>query len=100
MSNIPPPIELIGYAAERLGDLCKQVTFLGGAVVTLLVTDKGSRYPRPTEDVDVAIELTSRQGFYDLEKTLRKRGFQNVIEGPIRSFRVTPPFCTKPNTAA
>ncbi len=87
MSNIPLPIELINYTAERLGVLCEHVTFLGGAVVTLLLTDEGSRPPRPTEDVDVAIDLTSRLAFYDLEKALRKRGFENVIEGPICRFR-------------
>ena len=36
------PIELITYAAERLGSICDQVTFLGGAVVALLVTEQGA----------------------------------------------------------
>ena len=87
MNNVPSPIELIHVAAERLGSLREHVTFLGGAVVTLLVTEEGSRRPRPTEDVDVAIELASRQDFYDLEDALRKCGFQNVIEGPICRFK-------------
>lgn len=81
------PIELITYAAERLGSIRHQVTFLGGAVVALLVTEQGAKPPRPTKDVDVAIELTSRLGFYELEEALRAQGFQNAIEGPICRFK-------------
>jgi len=87
MNIIPSPVELICYTAERLGSLCERVTFLGGAVVPLLLKDEGTRRPRPTEDVDVTIELATRQDFYDLESDLRLCGFQNVMEGPICRFR-------------
>ncbi len=53
-----PPIELLNYAAEKLGDLCPEVVFLGGAVVSLLTTEKGGLPPRFTNDVDVAIEIS------------------------------------------
>ena len=81
------PVELITYAAERLGSIRDQVTFLGGAVLALMVTEQGAKPPRPTKDVDVAIELTSRFGFYELEEALRAKGFQNAMEGPICRFK-------------
>jgi len=85
--SLLPPIELITYAAERLGTICDQVTFLGGAVVALLVTEQGAKPPRPTKDVDVAIEPTSRLEFYEVEEALRAHGFQNAMEGPICRFK-------------
>ena len=81
------PVELIEYVAERLGNVRGQVTFLGGAVVALLVNEQGAKPPRPTNDVDVAIELSSRIGSYELEEALRACGFHNAIEGPICRFK-------------
>jgi hypothetical protein len=81
------PIDLIRFAAERLGDLRDEVTFLGGAVVGLLVTDPAAREPRVTQDVDVVVELASTVKYHLLEESLRRRGFQNVLEGPICRFR-------------
>lgn len=82
MSHLPP-IELILSAAERLGDLCQEVTFLGGAVVSLLTTDRGVRPPRPTKDVDVVIEINGRMAYYELDRRLLELGFQNDMRGPI-----------------
>ncbi len=83
MSHPQPPIELIVGAAKCLGDLCAQVTFLGGAVVPLLITDPAARSPRATTDVDVVIEMASLVEFYKFEKQLLDRGFKNAMEGPI-----------------
>lgn len=82
MSELPP-IELIEYAAAKLGDLCLEVTFLGGTVVSLLITDRGTRPPRPTNDVDVVIEIDGRLGYYTLDSRLLERGFMNDVRGPI-----------------
>jgi hypothetical protein len=82
MSDLP--IDLLNAAAEKLGDLCKEVVFLGGAVVTLLAVEEGGLPPRATKDVDVAIELG---GSYiksvELDQRLLDLGFRNDLEGPI-----------------
>jgi predicted nucleotidyltransferase len=78
-----PPVEAVIYAAEALGDLCGEVVFLGGAVVGLLVTDRGARPPRVTKDVDVTLEIVSLPDYYALEKRLLARGFKNDMCGPI-----------------
>ncbi|WP_144241040.1 hypothetical protein [Fimbriimonas ginsengisoli] len=78
-----PPIELLNQAAERLGDLCQEVVFLGGAVVGLLLTEKGALPPRVTKDVDVAIEVgASILDLHALDRRLLDLGFRNDMEGP------------------
>lgn len=81
------PVEMILAVAKSLGELRQDVAFLGGAVVGLLVTDPGAREPRPTQDVDVVVEVGSMIEYNQLEERLRSLGFENVIEGPICRFR-------------
>lgn len=79
-----PPIELLTHASTLLGDLCPEVVFLGGAVVVLLVDEKGGVPPRATNDVDVAIGLSGAYiGFVELDKRLLDLGFKNDIDGPM-----------------
>jgi predicted nucleotidyltransferase len=61
--------------AARLGALCDEVVFLGGAIVPLLVTDQGAASARPTDDVDLAVEVTTRVEYYRLSDRLRALGF-------------------------
>lgn len=78
-----PPIELLNHAAEKLGTLCREVVFLGGAVVELLLTEKGGLPPRITKDVDVAIEVSGDfLDIYELDRRLLELGFQNDMAGP------------------
>jgi len=79
-----PPIELLTSASEKLGYLCSEVVFLGGAVVSLLVTERGGLPPRGTNDVDVAIELGGNLlDLYDLDRRLLGLGFRNDMEAPV-----------------
>jgi hypothetical protein len=48
-------IELLGLGAAALGDLADEVVFVGGARVTLWITDPAAPPPRPTQDVDVIV---------------------------------------------
>ncbi|CAN5561587.1 hypothetical protein BH11ARM2_BH11ARM2_35680 [soil metagenome] len=82
MSDLPP-IELVLYAADKLGELRKQVVFLGGAVVGLLMTDPAALAPRSTRDVDVVIVVARRMEYYKLDERLRTLGFTNDMRGPI-----------------
>jgi hypothetical protein len=79
----PPPIELIQTAAAKLGDLCPEVVFLGGAVLGLLITEEGAPPPRTTRDVDVAIELVPGYlELFELDQRLLRLGFRNDMAGP------------------
>ena len=82
-----PPIEMIRIVAQGLGDLRSEVAFLGGAILGLLITDSAAREARPTEDVDLVIDVATTIEYNLFEEKLRKLGFENVIEGPICRFR-------------
>lgn len=69
-------IELISTVANRLGPLLDRVVFLGGAATGLLITDTAAPDVRPTLDVDVIVEISSRMDYYRLEESLRNLGFK------------------------
>lgn len=68
-------VELLELAAATLGELVYDVVFVGGATVTLWITDPGAPPVRPTKDVDVVVEVTTRWGFHAFEARLRERAF-------------------------
>lgn len=70
-------VELLEGGAEALGDLLGDVVFVGGATVTLWITDPGAPPPRPTNDVDVIVEVATRTAYYEFEDRLRARGFRD-----------------------
>jgi hypothetical protein len=52
-------LQLLRTVAERLGPLRDRVVFLGGAAAGLLITDPAAETVRPTDDVDVIIEVAT-----------------------------------------
>jgi predicted nucleotidyltransferase len=77
-------IHMLEIVADGLKGLNREVVFVGGATVALYVDDPAVSTPRPTDDVDCTVEITSRQEYYQLEKEVRKLGFKNKTEkGPI-----------------
>jgi predicted nucleotidyltransferase len=68
-------IELLEIAADALGELLDDVMFVGGATIELWVTRPGAVEVRPTEDVDVVVEVTTRSAFHEFEAKLRQRRF-------------------------
>jgi hypothetical protein len=73
-------IALLELGASALGDLAREVVFTGGATIGLWITDPAAPEPRPTEDVDVIVEVTSRGRFADFEQRLRRRRFREDQE--------------------
>jgi hypothetical protein len=81
-------IEMLERAALALGALIDEVVFVGGATVGLWATDQATAEFRPTDDVDVIVEVTSRSAYYRFEERLRALGFVNDDEdGVICRFR-------------
>jgi Nucleotidyl transferase AbiEii toxin, Type IV TA system len=82
-------IALLESAAEALEEMLDAVVFVGGATVELWITDEAAPEFRPTNDVDVIVEITTRDAYYRLEERLRELGFQNDEEdGVICRFRL------------
>lgn len=71
--------------ARALGEWQNKVIFVGGATVSLYATRPLSVSVRPTDDVDVVVELISIGEFYQLQSYLLKHDFKNDMESPIIS---------------
>jgi len=67
---------------NALAHLKDQVVFVGGATVSLYV-DQMAEEARPTDDVDVVVEVLSLAGYAAIEDQLRKIGFVNDQESKI-----------------
>lgn len=66
----------IKAVSNALGELKDKVVFVGGATVSLYA-GREAEEARPTDDVDVLVEISSRRDFAELEEQLRKMGFTN-----------------------
>jgi predicted nucleotidyltransferase len=76
-------VDMLERAASALGPLLEEVVFVGGATITLWITDPGAPAPRPTDDVDVVVEVASRAALYDFEQRMRDRGFREDVYGGV-----------------
>jgi hypothetical protein len=75
-------ITRIKVVCEALGEMTHSVLFVGGATVSLY-TDRPASEVRPTDDVDILVELIHYSGYTDIEEQLRKKGFVNEQESGI-----------------
>ena len=62
-------LKVIEKVALSLGELNKDVLYVGGAVVSLYVTDEGAEQPRPTKDIDISVQIST----YNQMDTLREK---------------------------
>jgi hypothetical protein len=67
--------DMILHVARSLGPMRDRVTFVGGSVIGLLITDEGAPDVRPTMDVDVIVEVASTGEYYRFARELRTLGF-------------------------
>ncbi len=73
---------------DALEELSILVVFVGGATVSLY-KDRPAGDVRPTDDVDILVELINYSGYAAIEAILRKKGFHNDTEsGVICRYRV------------
>lgn len=75
--------ELLERGVAALGPLTDAVVFVGGATLVLWITDPAAPSPRPTLDVDVIVELTSRRELRAFDASLRGRGFREDVHGGV-----------------
>jgi hypothetical protein len=73
--KVPEPLQTV---ARNLGDLCDKVVFVGGMIRSLLVSDPAAGAARPTDDVDLIVELPDRVAHVKLGAELRARGFSEA----------------------
>jgi hypothetical protein len=71
-----PNLKIIEIAARAPGPLCDELVFLGGCATALLITDSAAPPVRVTRDVDTLAEVGTPAEYHNLEKRLRRRGFE------------------------
>ncbi|MGH2888405.1 MAG: hypothetical protein ACRDNJ_02145 [Solirubrobacteraceae bacterium] len=76
-------IELLELVESALGKLADQVILVGGATIGFWITHPAAPPVRPTDDVDVVVEVTTRSGFYDFGAKLGEAGFRQDQESGV-----------------
>jgi hypothetical protein len=73
-----PNVQMLEVVAAQLGpEMLRRLVFVGGSIAGLLITDPMLPAIRPTDDIDLVVQVTGRPGFYALEDDLRALGFVN-----------------------
>ena len=73
---------------RALRELAEEVVFIGGATVSLYST-RPETETRPTDDVDIVIEVVHHRDYAAIEEKLRQKGFVNdVASGVICRYTV------------
>lgn len=76
-------VRMLELAAEHLGALLGEVVFVGGATIELWITDAAAPEFRPTDDIDVIVEITTLKDYHRFEKRLRKAGLEDDQESGV-----------------
>lgn len=70
-------IEIIKLIAKVLGELNEHAVFVGGATLPFYLPEVYSSQARPTEDIDIVMEVVGRRKNWNNEKSLRSKGFKH-----------------------
>ncbi len=66
-------LKVVEKVALALEEINEQVIFVGGAVVTLYVTDEGAEQPRPTKDIDISVQISNYSQMDELRLRLASK---------------------------
>src|SRR3989442_7490814 len=74
---MPTPVESMRLVATELQPLGLSFAFVGGCAVWLLVDEPDLTDFRPTEEVDIIVEVVTLSELYSVEERLRATGFRH-----------------------
>jgi len=66
-------LKVVEKVALALEEINNDVIYVGGAVVSLYVTDDGAELPRPTTDIDISVQISSYAQMEQLRKKLASK---------------------------
>ena len=69
--------------ARALGDLCQEVVFVGGAMVSLYIDDHAAEDIRPTKDIDLAFQISTLHELEILREALYQKGFREAADSSV-----------------
>ena len=82
-------LDRLAVVARTLRELNDEVVYVGGAVVSLYVPIEQTSHSRPTDDIDVVIELATYSAYSHLLDRLTAKGFiQSPSDDVICRFRL------------
>lgn len=73
----PATIEMIKVVAAALGELNERTVFVGGATVPFYLPEAYLSQARPTDDIDVVMEVVGRNAGAINDEALRTKGFKH-----------------------
>ena len=76
MENKIINIAVVAEIAEVLKDIKQDMVFVGGAVISLYTDDPAADEIRPTQDVDMTINILNLGHWEEVQKKLSELGFQ------------------------
>lgn len=74
-------IKLLHLVTDHLQELTKEVTFVGGCITGLLLTDEFSPDARYTEDVDCIVNVVTISAYLNFSNKLRKKQLKELPPG-------------------
>jgi len=72
-------IKVVEKVALSLEELNNDVLYVGGAVVSLYVTDEGAEQPRPTKDIDISVQIST---YAQMEELREKLALKKIYPAP------------------
>ena len=72
-------LRVVEKVANSLEELNKDVIYVGGAVVSLYVTDEGAEQPRPTKDIDISVQIST---YAQMEELREKLALKKIYPAP------------------
>ncbi|MEX2597073.1 MAG: nucleotidyl transferase AbiEii/AbiGii toxin family protein [Salibacteraceae bacterium] len=66
-------LKVVAKVANALEELNEAVIYVGGAVVSLYVTDEGAEQPRPTKDIDISVQVSTYAEMDELRENLASK---------------------------
>jgi hypothetical protein len=79
-----PNLRILEEAATKLGPFLREIVFVGGVTLGLLITDKAAAPIRSTDDVDVIAEILTYVDYIAFSERLRKARFtEDTSEEPL-----------------
>lgn len=69
--------------ALALGELCEEVVFVGGAMVSLYIDDPYAEDIRPTQDIDLTFQITTMGQLERIRLSLTEKGFTEAADSNV-----------------
>lgn len=72
-------LKVVEKVAIALEELNNDFIYVGGAVISLYVTDEGAEPPRPTKDIDISVQVSS---YGQMDEMRKKLALKKIYPAP------------------